>query len=286
MPHRLLVPELLELLQGERRQDLVAVLTDLHPNDAAEILSGLETEQLRQMLGMLPVELERDLFEYFEPDVQESLLLGRDRQRVKSLLTVMASDDRAELMDQLEPHVRESLLPMLTQAVREDLIRRDRFEDDQVGAILSTEFLVLDEAMTVGEALGEIRRQEPTKETIYYSFVVDGERRLLGFVSLRKLIMAEPADPLSGVINRGVVSVKADDDQEDAARTIREYDLLAIPVVDDQDRLLGILTHDDAADVQEEEAEAAVPTALLKWPVTALPRPTSSSSTPTCWVST
>ncbi|MEM7198871.1 MAG: magnesium transporter [Planctomycetota bacterium] len=255
MRHRLIVPEILELLSDGRQEDLVRVLGDLHPHDAADMLSGLEPDEINRVMTLLPVEMESDVFEYFEPDLQETIVLGSGRPRLKALLAAMASDDRAEFMDRLEPRVREQMLPLLTQAVRQDLVRRERYDDDQVGAILSTDFLVLDPELTAREAIEEIRRQEPSKETIYYSFVVDAQGVLLGFVSLRKLIMAPAERRVSEIVNRGVVSVRATDDQEEAAHKVREYDLLAIPVTDDQDRLLGIFTHDDAADILEEEAE-------------------------------
>ena len=255
MRHRLVVPEILELLEGGQHEDLTRVLGDLHPHDTAEMLAGLPEEQITRVMSVLPIKMERDVFEYFEPDVQESIVLGSGRDRVRALLAAMASDDRAEFLDQLEPRVHEQMLPLLTQPIREDLIRRDQYEDDQVGAILSTEYLVLDLDLTAQQAIDEIRRQEPTKETIYYSFVVDGDGCLIGVVSLRKLIIAPLDRRVCEIMDRGVASVRATDDQEEAAKKIREYDVLAIAVTDHQDHLLGIFTHDDAADVLEEEAE-------------------------------
>ena len=255
MRNRLVVPEILEALSEGRQEDLVQVLGDLHPNDAASLLSGLEEAKITEVLSLLPIEMERDVFEYFEPELQEAIVLGSGRDRLKQLLGAMASDDRAEFMDRLDPRVRESMLPMLTKAVREDLIRRDQFEDDQVGALLSTEYSVLEPDQTAQQAIESIRRQAPRKETIYYSFVVDGDNHVLGLVSLRKLIIAPQDRMVRDIMTPDVVSVMATEDREEAARIIREYDLLALPVTDHRNRLLGIITHDDAADILEEEAE-------------------------------
>lgn len=256
MRNRLVVPEILEALSEGRQGDLVQVLGDLHPNDAASLLSGLEEGKITEVLSLLPIEMERDVFEYLEPELQEAIVLGSGRERLKMLLGAMASDDRAEFMDRLDPRVRDSMLPMLTKAVREDLIRRDQFEDHQVGALLSTEYSVLGPDQTAQQAIEEIRRQAPRKETVYYSFAVDSDNHLLGLVSLRKLITAPPGRLVRDIMTSDVVSVMATEDREEAARMIREYDLLALPVTDHNNRLLGIITHDDAADILEEEAEA------------------------------
>ncbi len=254
MRHRLLVPEIEELLAAGRRDDLIQVLGDLHPLDAAEILGGFDPERIPQVMALLPLAMERDVFAYLDPDVQENIVLGSGRDRVKVLLATMPSDDRASFMERLEPRVRESMLPLLTKAVRDDLLRREHFEEDQVGAILSTEYLALDPEQNAREAIEEVRRQESCKETVYYCFVVDGGGALLGIVSLRKLLLAPPGRKVGDIMNRSVVSVRATADREEAARKIREYDLLALPVTDDQNRLLGIVTHDDAADILEQEA--------------------------------
>ena len=113
MRNRLVVPEILEALAEGRQKDLVAVLGDLHPNDAASILSGLEEAQITQVMSLLPLEMERDVFGYFDPDVQETIVLGSGRNRVRDLLAAMASDDRAEFMDQLDPRVQKQMLPLL-----------------------------------------------------------------------------------------------------------------------------------------------------------------------------
>lgn len=253
MRNPLLAPEVRELLSEGKGDDLVQVIQDLHPNDAAAILSALEPDEVVQVMSLLPVDLERDVFAYLEPQAQDELVLGSGRERVKELLASIPSDDRAEFLDRLDLSVRNQLYPLLSKAAREDLLRRSQFEDDQVGSKISTEYCVLNQNLTTVQAISVLRRQAPTKETIYYSYVVDRDGKLIGFVSLRDLLVAPDAETVGETMRTEMVRVHAEDDQEDAARLIREYDLLALPVVDETERLVGIVTHDDAEDIIEEE---------------------------------
>ncbi len=251
----LLLPEVRELLQEQRMEDLQAVLAEMHPTDAAAILSGLEVDELAAVLAAVPADLERDIFHYLDPDVQEQYVTGAGRERVRAVLVGMLSDDRAEFLERLDERVRDSLIPLLPSAAREDLVRRAPFEEDQVGSFLTTDYAILNPALSVGKAIAELRKQAPKKETIYYSYVVDRAGQLIGFVSLRDLILADDETPLREVMKTELVSIKAEADQEEAAHIIRDYDLLALPVVDDLGRLVGIVTHDDAVDIVEEEAK-------------------------------
>jgi len=255
MRNPLLAPEVRELLQEGRTDDLVSVLREMHPSDAASILSALECDEVVQVMSLLPLELERDVFGYLEPDMQEAFAVGAGRERIKNVLLSTFSDDRAAFLDRLDERVREKLLPLLSNAAREDLLRRSTFREDQVGSFLSTDYAVLNPALTIRAAIAELRRQAPSKETIYYSYVVDRIGTLVGFVSLRDLILAAETQTVGEIMKTDVVATTPDADQEQAARLIRDYDLIALPVVDAQRRLIGIVTHDDAVDIVEEEAE-------------------------------
>jgi magnesium transporter len=232
---------------------LQEVLEDLHPKDAASILSGLEDPEIVEIMTLLPLEMERDVFDYFEPEVQESILQGSGRERLRDLLNALPSDDRAEYLENLDERVRDQLTALLDREEQEDLRRRERYEDDQVGAILSTEYCVLGPELSAAEAMSEIRRQEPNRETIYYSYVVDEKDRLIGFVSLRDLIMAPDGATVEELMKTDPVSIQPEADQEEASNMIRDYDILALPVIDSEGHLVGIVTHDDAADILEEE---------------------------------
>ncbi|MCA8947873.1 MAG: magnesium transporter [Planctomycetes bacterium] len=251
----LLIPEVRELLQDGKLDDLRSVLQEMHPTDAAAIVSALEIEEIAAVLAALPGDLERDVFHYLDPDVQEQYVTGAGRERVRAVLGTMLSDDRAEFLERLDERVRDRLVPLLPSAAREDLLRRETFREDQVGSFLSTDYAVLNPTLTARQAIQELQRQAPKKETIYYSYVVDRAGQLIGFVSLRDLILARDDTPVREVMKSEVVSVRAESDQEEAAHIIRDYDLIALPVVDELGRLVGIVTHDDAVDIVEEEAK-------------------------------
>ncbi|MEY4672364.1 MAG: hypothetical protein RL148_148 [Planctomycetota bacterium] len=255
MRNTLLAPEIRELLQEGQTADLVAVLQEMHPTDAAGILSALDLQEIATIMSLLPVEMERDVFGYLDADVQEEYVQGAGRERVQRVLDSIFSDDRAEFLDRLDERVRNKLFPLLSSAARQDLLRRGTFADDQVGSFLSTHYAVLNPALTARQAIEELRRQAPSKETIYYSYVLDRSGKLVGFVSLRDLILAPNEQLVSDIMKTDIVSVSAAADQEEAARVIRDYDLIALPVVDEGGRLVGIVTHDDAVDIVEEEAQ-------------------------------
>ena len=148
MRFHLLTPEIRELLAEGRHEDLVEVLHDMHPSDAATILEGLEIDELAAALSSMPGDMERDLFGYLPPEIQEHYVDGAGRERVQHVLQGMLSADRAEFLERLDDTVRRRLIPLLSAAAREDLLRRDKFEDDQVGAILRTEYAVLSPTAT------------------------------------------------------------------------------------------------------------------------------------------
>jgi magnesium transporter len=255
MRNPLLAPEVRELLQEGRTVDLVTVLQEMHPSDAASILNALEPDEVVAVMAVMPLELERDVFGYLEPDIQEQFVLGAGKDLVKTLLLSIFSDDRAAFLDTLDERVRSKLVPLLSNAAREDLLRRGAFLDDQVGALMSTDYAVLNPQLTARAAMDELRRQAPSKETIYYSYVVDRQGGLLGVLSLRDLILAADNELVGELMKIDIVSVKADADREEAVKMIRDYDLIALPVTDPQNRLVGIVTHDDAVDIVEEEAQ-------------------------------
>lgn len=255
----LLAPELRELLEEGNAEALQDVLRDLHPHDAAQQLAGLSTDEITKAIAQLDLGLSKHVFSYLPPDVQEGIVLGGGRDVVKALLSALSSDDRAEFLDRLDERVRDQVFPLLSRVAREDVVHREQFAPHQVGAFMSTEYCVLDQRLKVQEAIEAVRRQAPSRETIYYSYVVDGDGRLIGFLSLRDLIIARAHQTVAEIMKRtAVVSVRVDDDQRQAERVIREYDLIAVPVVDADGKLVGLVTHDDAADIGQEEHTADV----------------------------
>jgi magnesium transporter len=166
----------------------------------------------------------------------------------------MAADDRVDLLKTMDQEQVEQILPLIAQAERSDIRRLLSYPEHSAGSIMTTEYASLVEGLNVREALDQLRTQAPNRETIYYLYILDDGRRLRGFVSLRKLILARPDTKVAEIMDRDVISVRVDEDQEVAANLIARYDFIAMPVVDEQGRLVGIITHDDVLDVLQAEA--------------------------------
>ena len=176
--------------------------------------------------------------------------------KIKDLINVMAPDDRADLFQRLDEDDQQELLPLLEKEERDDLNQLLAYKEDTAGSIMTTDFAVVEEHWTAKQALLSIRLQAPEVETIYYLYVVDIQEKLKGTLSLRDLVMAPPRQEVSEIMSDQPIAVKALDDQENVAKAIAKYDLLAIPVVDEKGVLVGIITHDDALDIiQEEQTE-------------------------------
>jgi magnesium transporter len=254
MYNPLLLPELREMLAAGDADGLAAVLHELHPATVADFSEGLSVEETWQMLSFAPVEKQAEVFSFFPLDKQVEMVSGVGRDRMSKLLEAMSPDDRVDLLKRLESEVVESLMPLVAKAERQDIRTLLSFPEGSAGSVMTTEYASLPAEITAGDAITLLRQQAPSRETIYYIYVLDEVRHLLGFVSLRDLILAKPSVRVADIMQRDVISVRADQDQEEAARTLAKYDFLAIPVVDNQNCLVGIITHDDVIDVMIEEA--------------------------------
>ena len=256
----LLRPDLEEMLDRGDAVGVRAFFDELHPAITAELLGDLPPADVWKALKTVGPQLQAETFSYFDLHSQEALFdlkerdggLGRDG--LSRLIEAMNSDDRADLLSRLEPKKVDALLPLVKKAERADIRRLLSYPDDSAGSVMSTEYASLSPDLSVAEAIARLRLLAPSRETIYYVYVVDEDRRLLGFISLRDLILDDPDARLGDVMNRGVISVRVTDDREEVARDLTRYDFIALPVVDEQNRLVGIVTYDDAADVLEEEA--------------------------------
>jgi magnesium transporter len=224
-----------------------------HPADLASFLNDVEPAQVWHVLDLLPVDDQAEVFGYLGHDMQVRLARCAPRSRLARIVTAMNADERADLFNGLAEDQQEALLPALAQAEREDLRRLASYEADTAGAIMTSDYATLTEELTAVEALEKLRREAPDKETIYRAYVTDSDRRLIGSVRLRDLILAPAKARVADIMERNTLAVHASDDQEEVANKIARYDILALPVIDADGRLLGIVTHDDATDVLQEE---------------------------------
>jgi len=250
----LILPDLREMLSEHDDAGLVQIANDLHPAMLAEITEGLSLDETWQLLDHGDLHRQAEIFSYVPLDRQVELVSGVGRERMSKLIEAMPHDTRAELIRRLSPEIVEELLPLVTKADREDIRKLLTYPEHSAGAVMTTDYATLPPNMTVADAIAEVRHQAPTRETIYYLYVLDTDRKLIGSVSLRNLIVAKPTSLVSDIMEHEVISVPIDADQDEAARQLAKYDFLAIPVVDHEGRLVGIVTHDDVMDVVVEEA--------------------------------
>jgi magnesium transporter len=250
----LLLPEIREMLAEQDDRGLSEVMTELHPVSIADFAEGLTVDETWQLLAHADIYRQAEVFSFFSPHKQDELISGVGRERMSKLLEAMSHDDRVDLLKRLAQDVVDSLLPLVAKADREDIRRLLSYPEHSAGSVMTTDYATLPPNIPVSEAISHVRHEAPHKETIYYVYVVDAERRLMGLVSLRELILAKPTALVSEIMQREVISVRVDQDQEEVARELARYDFLAIPVVDEQYRLVGIITHDDVIDVVVEEA--------------------------------
>jgi magnesium transporter len=256
MTNTLYLPELREMLAEKNAAELEAFCTALHPARTAEFMEGLTPLEAWEVLQFADEQLRVEIFGFLEEEAQVTILETVDRAEVAGLIAEMPPDDRVDLLKQAEPEVVEELMALVPAEERRDIQRLSEYPEHTAGAVMTSEFARLSEYLQVDKAIEEIRRQSEQLETIYYLYVVDQEDHLRGLLSFRQLIsaMGKPNTVVGDLMERDLVTVDVDDDQEEVAEKVARYNLLAIPVVDDEHRLVGIITHDDVLDVMVEEA--------------------------------
>ena len=254
MEHEEFAERLRETLQAGDDDALEALLGNIHPADIGHAADDLDLPELWRVLTTLSTEDRAETFGYLSPERQIALAQTLDRRQLAHFLRHMSADERADLFNQLDIEQQEAVLPSLAQAERDDIRQLSSYEEGTAGAVMTSEYSVLVPGLNASEAIQRLRQEAPDKETIYQSYVVDSDRKLLGTVSLRDLIVAKARTPVADLMTTDVISGRVDDEQEEVAGRISKYDLMALPIIDDQERLVGIVTYDDAMDVAEREA--------------------------------
>ncbi|GAB4231638.1 MAG: magnesium transporter [Acidobacteriota bacterium] len=249
----LLVPDLREMLAAGDTKTLQDFCRSGHPVVIADFISTLSQEEAWSVLQHVEPALRAEIFSHLDEDLQVEVVRSLSRGEIAELLTEMPPDDRADLFKRLPEDLQEAILPALAQAEREDIRRLSAYREGTAGAVMTSDYATLSPQMTAAEAIEHLRKVAPDKETIYYAYVVDEHRKLLGFVSLKDLILARRDARVGDIMHREVIFARVDDDQEDAARKIQKYDLIALPVLNSNDALVGIITHDDAIDIITQE---------------------------------
>ena len=251
---KLITPEVEEMLRSGDYTGFRALSEELHPADMAEIIESVPEERL--LVGFIAVarELQPDVFEYLSPDAQTRLLHEFKPEVLSRILNDLSDDVRTELLVELPGQVTRRLLESLEPDERKRALALLGYPPDSAGRLMTPQFLHVKADATAAEVLDKVRRLADEVETVYVIYVIDSQNRLTGTASLRDVVIARADQKVTEFMTEAVISVKTTDDREDVLVKLREYDLLAVPVVDSQDKLVGIVTFDDLSDVAEEEA--------------------------------
>ena len=245
---------LLHMLEEKKYATLRDILATMNPSDVAGVFSNLEEKQIPLMFRLLPKEQAAETFVEMEPDAQELLIRGFSDNELKEVLDELYVDDAADIVEEMPANVVKRILKAADPEMRKSINQILRYPDYSAGSIMTTEYVSLRPNMTVEEAILRIRRQGVDKETIYTCYVTGKDRKLIGLVTVKDLLLAEDDETkIEDIMLTNVISVTTQDDQEEVARMFGKYNFLALPVVDKENRMVGIVTFDDAMDVIEDE---------------------------------
>ena len=246
---------LLQMLESKKYTTLRDILITMNPSDVAGIFNDLEEKQVPLMFRLLPKELAAETFVEMESDTQALLIQGFSDNELKEVLSELYVDDAADLVEEMPATVVRRILEQADPEMRSSINQILRYPENSAGSIMTTEYVALRPTMTVEESIRRIRRQGVDKETIYTCYVIDTDRTLLGLVTVKSLLLCDDDETkINDIMVTNLISVTTQDDQEEVARMFSKYNFLALPVVDKENRMVGIVTFDDAMDVMQDEA--------------------------------
>ncbi len=247
------IEQLDELIENKKYYEIKSLLKDFEPADLSLILEEFPSK-IGTLFRLLPKDLAAECFVEMETDYQEALLSSFTDNELKEVIKELYIDDTVDIIEEMPANVVKRILKNADSETRKTINEILKYPDDSAGSIMTTEYVSLDEDITVEDALKRIRRTGVDKETIYTCYVTRPDRTLLGYVTAKTLLLSDDEMIISDIMDTNVIFVNTDEDKEVVAKEMSKYDLLALPVVDREKRLVGIITVDDAIDVIEEEA--------------------------------
>ncbi len=245
---------LIALIESKKFGVVKEILITMNSVDIAELLESLPSEILIRVFRLLPKEIAAETFVEMESDLQELLIKGFSDNELKQIINEMYADDAVDIIEEMPANVVNRILKQTTPAMRKDINSLLKYPEDSAGSVMTTEFVALKSGITVEEAIKQIRKSAVNSATVNTCYITQRDRILLGFVELSTLIISNEDALIDDIMERNIISVTTDVDQEYVAKTFNKYDVLALPVVDNENRLVGIITVDDAIDVMETEA--------------------------------
>ena len=243
-----------ELIDEKKLHDLRTILSEQNEADIAAALSELDIEKLSIAFRILPKELAADAFSYFDSDIQEELIKAFSDKELRYIIDNLFMDDTVDMIEEMPASVVKRILKNTDPVTRKEINEILKYPEDSAGSIMTTEYVRLEEDMTVQQAFTRIRNVGVDKETIYTCYVTNPKKELLGIVTVKDLLLASYEEKIKDVMLTNIIYVNTTEDQEAVARSFDKYNFLALPVVDNEKRLVGIITIDDVIDVIQEEA--------------------------------
>ena len=247
------VEEIRDLLRKGQYTSLRKIIEELNDADIADYMEEMEEEEVIKIFRILPKDTAADVFSYLEIDRQQSIITSLSDKDAARIIDNMMSDDAKELMEEMPANVVKRLIANTSPDTRQAINHLMRYPEDSAGSIMTVEYVDLKEHYTVAQAIDRIRKVGLDSETINICYVLDYKRTLVGTVALRYLLLSDPNAVIGEMMHRNVVSLHTLMDQEEVARQFKKYEFTAMPVVDNEDRLVGIITMDDVVDILEEE---------------------------------
>ena len=244
---------LTELLRNKKWQELKEMLTEMNEQDIAELFMELEERELTLIYRLLPKELAAEVFVNMEPEYQELLIRAFSDTELREVLDELYVDDAVDLIEEMPATLVKRILRHTDPDTRKSINEILRYPEDSAGSLMTIEYVDLKRSLTVADAFTRIRRTGVDKETIYTCYVTDSKRKLKGYVTVKDLLLAEETATIREIMEDNVISVNTHEDKEVVADLFQKYDLVVLPVVDRENRLVGIITVDDAIDVLQEE---------------------------------
>lgn len=249
----LVLPEIKELIAQKNREELKDIFKDYEPIEVAQVLREFSLKEKVYLFSLWDLDFAADVFEKIDEQEQIKILEAIDDVKKGKLLDELAPDERADLFKELPPEIVDRFLSIMNKEEAQDVKELMSYSPTSAGGIMTTEFASVREDMTAEEALQKLRETAKDSEIVYYIYVVDGRDKLVGVLSLKELILAEPKEKIRKLMHRNIIALPINMDQEEVARKVANYDLLALPVVDESGKMKGIITVDDVIDVIREE---------------------------------
>jgi len=250
----LIIDTLTDLLENKKYAEFMQEIDKLNPIDAADFLSLLPENKISLAFRLLKKDIAAEIFAELDSDLQEMIITRLSDKEIKEMLEELYIDDAVDMLEEMPANVVKRVMRNATPETREEINRFLSYPEKSAGSVMTSEYIDLHKSMTCEQAVARIRRIGLDKETVYVAYVTDEKRILQGVVALKQLLFAKPEDLIGDIMDTNVVYAHTHDDRETVANMISRYDMIALPIVDKEERLVGLVTVDDALDVLETEA--------------------------------